>query len=261
MSDHATDITTPLVTIACLSDNYAFLLFDGQSGRCLLVDAPEAAPILAEVQRRGWPITDIFLTHHHDDHVQGLGGILARFPQARVWGARADAHRLPPLTDAVAAGDVIEIGALTGTVIDVSGHTIGHIALHLPAARVAFTGDSLMAMGCGRLFEGSADQMWNSLSKLAALPPDTRIASGHEYTQSNARFALSVDQGNPALAARVAQITAARARGQATVPSLLADELATNPFLRAPHLKAALGMDQASDAQVFAEIRARKDRF
>lgn len=251
-----------LVTIPCLADNYAYLIHDAASGATGVVDVPDAAPILAALQARGWQLSDILITHHHDDHIRGVAGLRAA-TGARVWGAAADARRLPPLDVALAEGDAVLIGTQQGRVIGVSGHTIGHIAFHFPQSALAFTADSLMALGCGRLFEGSADLMWQSLGKLAALPPETLICSGHEYAAANARFALTLDPGNPALISRHAEITRLRAAGQPTVPSRLADELATNPFLRAsdPVLKAAVGLAGAPDAAVFAEIRARKDRF
>jgi hydroxyacylglutathione hydrolase len=251
-----------LVTIPCLQDNYAYLIHDAASGQTALIDVPEAAPILAALKARGWALTSILLTHHHADHIQGVAEVVAA-TGAQVLGARADAHRLPPLTRALAEGDEIAVGAETGHVLDVSGHTMGHLAFVFPASNLAFTADSLMAGGCGRLFEGTPATMWASLCKLAALPGQTLICSGHEYTASNLRFAATVDPANPALQARVARVTAARAKGEATVPSLLSEELATNPFLRAglPQVRAAMGLPDASDAQVFAEIRARKDKF
>lgn len=255
---------TEIVTIPCLKDNYAFALHLRDTGQTLIVDVPEAAPIIAECARRGWSITDVLLTHHHWDHVDGLPDLRAAVNgPLTVWGAAADSHRLPPLDRALAQGDVVQIGALRGTVLDVSGHTIGHIAVHFPQAGVVFTADSLMALGCGRLFEGTPEQMWDSLSKLAALPKDTLVCSGHEYTQSNARFALTLDPENAALRARAARIDAARAKGMPTVPSPLGLELDTNPFLRAgdAELKARLGLQGASDAECFAEIRRRKDHF
>ncbi len=252
-----------ITTIPCRADNYAFLVHDTDTGTVALVDAPEVAPIEAELDARGWRLDEILLTHHHDDHIVGVGELRELYPGVRVTGAAADAHRLPPLDRAVAPGDVITIGAEAGSVIDVSGHTVGHIAYHFPSSALLFTGDSLMAMGCGRLFEGTPAQMWDSLQRLAALPEDTLVASGHEYTTGNAAFALTVDPDNPALTARRAQIDADRARGLPTVPSTLAQELATNPFLRAgvPALKAALGMADSPDAEVFAELRRRKDSF
>lgn len=249
-----------IVTIPCLSDNYAFLARCETTGTVALADAPEAAPIIAALEARGWGLDIILITHHHDDHIQGIKELQAKY-QPKLIGAKADAHRLPTLDQALAEGDKVRIGDNEGTVIDVSGHTIGHIAFHF--AGVAFTGDSLMALGCGRVFEGSKPQMWESLSKLAALPGDTVICSGHEYTAANAKFALSVDPENAALLKRVDAISEARAKNKPTVPSLLSDELETNPFLRAanPALKAALGMENARDSEVFTEIRTRKDNF
>ncbi|MEW2917448.1 hydroxyacylglutathione hydrolase [Ruegeria sp. ANG10] len=251
-----------IVTIPCLSDNYAFLAHDAVSGNTALIDAPEAGPILAELDARGWTLSHVLLTHHHWDHVDGLAGILEKHAPT-VIGAAADAHRLPPLDQQVAEGDSFEIGGEPVQVLDVSGHTIGHVAFYMPQSAAVFTADSLMSLGCGRLFEGTAPQMWESLSKLAALPEETIVYSGHEYTQSNAKFAITVDPDNAALQQRMADIDAARAAGKPTVPSSLALEKATNPFLRAtdPAIQDHLGMENAEPAVVFAEIRARKDRF
>ncbi|HSG36226.1 MAG TPA: hydroxyacylglutathione hydrolase [Paracoccaceae bacterium] len=251
-----------LVTLPCLADNYAYLLHNAETGQTTLVDAPEAAPIQAALAERGWGLDLILLTHHHPDHIDGVEPLRAAFG-AKVVGAAADSHRLPKLDLAVKEGDVIDVLGTKAHVIDVSGHTVGHIAFHLPEIGAAFTADSLMALGCGRLFEGTPEQMWQSLLKLRALPPETLVCSGHEYTASNARFALTVEPGNAALQARAKDVAAKRARGEATVPSLLSEEIATNPFLRAdlPEIKAAIGMAGASDVAVFAEIRGRKDRF
>ncbi len=251
-----------ILTVPCLKDNYAFLAHDPGSGDTTLVDAPEAAPILAASKARGWRVTQVLLTHHHDDHFQGLAAVLQEH-DARVIGAAADAHRLPPLDVQVAEGDAVQIGGDAGVVIEVPGHTIGHVAYHFPDSRAVFTADSLMALGCGRLFEGTAPQMWDSLSRLAALPRDTMVYSGHEYSQANGAFAVTIEPENADLAARVADIAEKRARGEPTVPTGLELELATNPFLRAGDsaVQAALGMDGADPAVVFAEIRARKDRF
>jgi len=251
-----------IVTIPCLSDNYAFLAHDADSGNTALIDAPEPGPILAELEARGWSLSHVLRTHHHWDHVDGLPGILEKHP-AKVVGAAADAHRLPALDLQVAEGDVFEIGGEPVQVMDVSGHTVGHVAFYMPQSAAVFTADSLMALGCGRLFEGTPAQMWASLSKLAALLEETIVYSGHEYTQSNAKFAITVDPDNAALRQRVDDITRARAAGEPTVPSSLALEKATNPFLRAadPAIQAHLGMVGADPAEVFAEIRGRKDRF
>jgi len=252
-----------IVTVPCLKDNYAFLVHDPDTGATALVDAPEAGPIERALDELGWRLDEILLTHHHDDHVAGVEALRALYPGVRVTGARADEQRLPALDLAVEEGDTVTIGAEPGEVIDVSGHTVGHIAFHFPASQLAFTGDSLMALGCGRLFEGTAAMMWKSLSKLAALPPETVICSGHEYTATNAAFAVTVDPDNPVLTARKAQIDADRAKGRPTVPSRLSEELATNPFLRAGtrELKAALDMEALSDEDVFAHVRMLKDKF
>lgn len=252
-----------VVVVPCLTDNYAFLLHDDVSGATALIDIPEALPIQRVLMARGWTLSEIWITHHHDDHVQGLGALLDKQPDLPVIGAAADAHRLPPLTRAVADGDTFEFAGSAVQVIDVSGHTMGHVAFYVADAGAAFTADSLMALGCGRLFEGDGATMWASLSKLAALPPNTLICSGHEYTTANAAFALSIEPDNPELIARAADVTQDRAMLLPTVPSRLATELATNPFLRAhlPEVKAHLSMTGRSDAEVFTEIRSRKDMF
>lgn len=251
-----------LLSIPCLKDNYAFLLHDPESGSTALVDAPEAAPILTALRERGWTLSQILLTHHHSDHVAGTAEIVAA-TGARVLGGADDAHRLPPLDAQLREGDTVTVGTEKGTVLAVPGHTIGHIGFHFPLSKLAFTGDSLMAGGCGRLFEGTPKLMWGTLSKLMTLPPDTLICSGHEYTASNLLFAATVDKDNPALVERIEATSVAVRDGKPTVPSPLSLELATNPFLRAgqPALAAALGMAGASAPQVFAALRSRKDRF
>lgn len=251
-----------IVTIPCLSDNYAFLIHDATSGATALVDAPEAGPILAALKTQGWTLSHVLLTHHHWDHVDGLADILASQP-AQVIGAQADAHRLPALDIALSEGDSFVFGNETVSVMDVSGHTVGHIAFHFPDTKAVFTGDSLMAMGCGRLFEGTPAQMFDSLTKLAALPDDTLVCSGHEYTTGNCAFADSLGEDNAAVAQRSADTLDMRAKGLATVPSLLGLEKQTNPFLRGadPALQAAVGMAGAAPVEVFTEIRSRKDSF
>jgi hydroxyacylglutathione hydrolase len=255
-----TSTALELVTVPCLSDNYAFLVHNSQTNETVLIDAPESAPIQAALDARGWVLTDIVLTHHHPDHIDGVDALRGA---ARVIGAKADVHRLPDLDLAVTEGDDLTLCSARAQVFDVSGHTLGHIAIYLPEPGYAFTADSLMALGCGRLFEGTPALMWESLQKLRALPDDTLVCSGHEYTESNARFALDLDPTNTALISRGMQITSARAANKPTVPSLLGDEKRTNPFLRAddPVLKVALGMETASDDDVFAYIRVRKDKF
>lgn len=251
-----------LVTIPCLTDNYAYLLHDDDTRETALVDAPDATPILNELSKRDWTLTEIWLTHHHWDHVDGVADLVAA-TGANVVGAKADAHRLPELARAYQDGDSFQFAGHEVQVMDVSGHTVGHIAFYVPDASAAFTADSLMALGCGRLFEGTPDQMWASLSRLSKLPADTLICSGHEYTASNAAFAATIEPDNSALQKRAQDIKQTRAKGLPTVPSRLSDELATNPFLRAhlSEVKSALHMEAVPDAEVFAEIRRRKDNF
>lgn len=251
-----------LVTIPCLTDNYAYLIHDSESGQTAVVDVPEVGPILAALSAHQWRLSDILITHHHDDHIQGVDA-LREATGAMVYGAAADAHRLPKLDLALDESSSFSIGREFARVIDVPGHTLGHIAFHFPTSKLAFTADSLMSGGCGRLFEGSARQMHQSLQKLAALPPDTLICSGHEYTASNLRFAATLEPGNPKLISRIAEVAEKRAQGRPTVPVTLGVELATNPYLRAhlPALKAAVGLPDADDVTVFTEIRARKDKF
>ena len=242
-----------ILPVRCLKDNYAYLLH--ANGRTALFDASEAAPILSALTERGWQLDQILLTHHHDDHIRAVPELVAA-TGATVTGGAADAHRLPPLDRALRPGDVTEAAGLPAQVIDVPGHTIGHVAFYLPEAQAAFTGDSLMAIGCGRIFEGDAPMMWASLQRLNALPAETLICSGHDYCVSNGAFALSVDPENPELRARLAD-TAAAARPCA--PATLAEERATNPFLRAPDLAPSLGFSDAEEA--FAALRSMKDRF
>lgn len=251
-----------LATIPCLADNYAFLLHDEASGATALFDAPESWPIRKALDERGWKLSHLFITHHHPDHIDGVPDLVEAFgPQ--VIGNADDKHPLPKLDVALHDGDRYDFAGHEVQVLDVSGHTLGHVAYFIPDAGAAFTGDSLMALGCGRVFEGTKPQMWESLSRFLALPGDTLICSGHEYTAANARFAVTIEPDNPALRARQQVIAEMRAAGEPTVPSHLAEELATNPFIRAnrPEVKAALGMEDASDAEVFAEIRTRKDNF
>ncbi len=251
-----------LTAVPCLRDNYAYLLHDPETGRTAVVDVPDVAPIHDALDAAGWALSDILITHHHDDHIGGVMR-LREDTGATIWGAKADAHRLPPLDHALVQGDTVTIGAQAGRVIDVPGHTIGHIAFHFAESQMAFTADSLMALGCGRLFEGTPAQMWSSLSKLMALPDDTLICSGHDYSKGNAAFALSVDPDNAALHARISAMEADRLAGRPMAVVPLALEKATNPFLRAhlPAMKAAHDRLHASDAESFAHLRHLKDTF
>jgi hydroxyacylglutathione hydrolase len=249
-----------IVLIPCLSDNYAVLMHDDATATTVLVDAPDPAPIKVELDRRGWRLTDILITHHHTDHVAGIADLKAA-SGARVTGPSAEADKITGLDASVAEGERVSVGPWRASVIATPGHTLGHIAFWFEDIGVLFSGDTLFALGCGRIFEGTPAQMWESLSKLAALPDDTVVYCGHEYTASNARFALTVDPDNAALVERAAAIAAAREAGRPTVPTSIGVEKATNPFLRAvePAIAAAVGLPGASAGEVFAEVRRRKD--
>ena len=245
---------------ACLSDNYGFLAHDDASGETTCIDTPDGEAYLREAAARGWRITQIWNTHWHPDHAGGNAAIKAA-TDCVVTGP-AEVERLGTAPDrTVAAGDTVKLGSHQATVIDVGGHTNGHIAYHLPVDGLAFVGDALFALGCGRMFEGTPPQFWASLSRLKALPPETTLYCAHEYTQSNARFALHADPDNAALRAYVDGVTAKRARGEWTVPTRLDRELAANPFLRAddPALQARWGGGDA--VATFAALRSAKDSF
>lgn len=244
-----------LVTIRCLKDNYAYLLH-GPKGTAL-IDAPETSPILAELRVRGWQLDSILLTHHHWDHIDAVPELVTE-TGAKVIGAAADAHRLPPLDQSVKPGDPLAVLGEDVQVIDVSGHTIGHLAYYFPQSGFAFTADSLMAMGCGRLFEGDPAMMWASLGRLNALPPETLICSGHDYCASNGAFALSVDPGNETLKKR---LEGTASGNLPCAPATLATEQATNPFLRVAELREPLDMVNLADGEVFARLRQMKDSF
>ena len=242
----------------CLSDNYGFLVRDEATGLAACVDTPDAKAILREVEKLGWKLALILNTHWHPDHAGGNAEIQA-VTGAKIVGP-AEVRRIAPVDREVVGGDTVDLGETTFQVIEAGGHTLGHIAYFDAADRIAFVGDTLFALGCGRLFEGDAAQMWASLQRLAALPDDTRVYCAHEYTASNARFALSVDD-DAALKARTDQIFAARERGEPTVPTTIALEKATNPFLRAPVLAGRVGAAGKPDHEAFAAVRAAKDSF
>ena len=237
----------------CLSDNYGFLIRDEASGKTACIDTPESGAILRALQEAGWGLDYILNTHWHPDHAGGNAEIKAATGCTIV--GPAEVTRIAPLDRTVAGGDVVELGETRFQVIDSGGHTLGHITYFDAEDRTAFVGDTIFALGCGRLFEGTPQQMWASLSRLAALPDDTKVYCAHEYTAANARFALSVDD-DPALAARAEQVFAARERGEWTVPTTIGAEKATNPFLRAPRLQPGL-----ADHEAFAKVRAAKDVF
>jgi hydroxyacylglutathione hydrolase len=242
----------------CLSDNYGFLIRDEATGKTATIDTPDAAAILTELKKLGWGLDLIMNTHWHADHAGGNAEIKA--VTGAVIVGPGEVTRIAPLDRQVTDGDVVELGESRFAVLETGGHTLGHISYFDAADHVAFVGDTMFALGCGRLFEGTAEQMWTSLQKLAALPDDTKVYCAHEYTASNARFALSVDDG-PALKARADDIFAARQRGEATVPTTIALEKATNPFLRAPLLAAKVGKAGAPDYEAFGAVRAAKDGF
>ncbi|WP_048645087.1 hydroxyacylglutathione hydrolase [Nitratireductor soli] len=246
----------------CRSDNFGILAHDSETGETALIDAPEERPILQAIERTGWRPTMILTTHHHVDHVEANLALKARFGLTII-GPAAEADRIPGIDRQVKEGDKVRVGAQEAVVIETPGHTAGHISYHFAGAGVAFTADTLFSLGCGRLFECKPPVMLASLRKLAALPLETAIYCGHEYTESNARFALSVDPTNSALKERAAEIARLRSEGRPTLPTTLAVEMATNPFLRwhDPVIRRNLGMEDASDDDVFAEIRKRKDVF
>lgn len=243
---------------ACLSDNYGFLVRDEASGLAACIDTPEAGAILRELDKLGWTLALILNTHWHPDHAGGNAEIKAA-TGAEIVGP-AEVTRIAPLDRQVGGGDVVMLGETRFSVIETGGHTLGHIAYYDADDAVAFVGDTLFALGCGRLFEGQPEQMWASLQRLAALPDETRVYCAHEYTASNARFALSVD-ADPALKARAEAVFAARERGEPTVPTTIGLERATNPFLRAPKLAEAVGAAGQPDFKAFAAVRAAKDSF
>lgn len=251
-----------IVRIPCLADNYVWLLRETAQGAVAVVDPADPRPVHAALAARGWRLTHVLNTHHHADHVGGNLDLKAAYG-CRIVGPRADQARIPGIDVALGDGDHVELGGERAEVLDVPGHTRGHVAFWFAAARALFCGDTLFALGCGRMFEGTAPQMWASLARLRALPDDTDVYCAHEYTQSNARFARHVDPHNAALAARSAAIDALRARGEATVPAPLGLEKRTNPFLRAddPVLAAAHGLDARDPAAVFAHLRRAKDQF
>jgi len=255
-------MTLSVITVPCLSDNYAYILRCNETGATAVVDVPDAAPIQAALTAKGWDLDYILITHHHFDHIDGVADLRGA-TNAQVIGAQADIHRLPPLDRAISDGDTFKLGNSTADIIDVSGHTIGHIAFWFRKDKSVFSADSLMALGCGRLFEGTQPMMWDTMQKFIAMPADTLVYSGHEYTASNAKFALTIEPNNPDLIARVDDIARTRERGEFTVPASIGLELATNPFMRAnnPVVKAAIGMTDATDAASFGEIRSRKDNF
>jgi hydroxyacylglutathione hydrolase len=245
----------------CLKDNYGVLLHDPESGATAAIDAPEAAPIEAALRSTGWPLSDILVTHHHADHTGGIAELKQKH-RCRVVAPQGEAAKIPLVDETVREGDTVKVGTLTASVIETPGHTAGHIAYWFERDKLAFAGDTLFSVGCGRVIEGTPEMMWASLLKLRALPGDTQIYCGHEYTMANIKFAQTIDPDNTALEARAARAANQVASGVPTIPTSIDEEKVTNPFLRAdvPEIAAAVGLAGKPPAQVFAEVRARKNR-
>ena len=246
----------------CRSDNYGVLLHHNESGLTASIDAPEEGPILEALARTGWTLTHIFTTHHHNDHVAANLALKERFG-VTIIGPRNEATAIPGIDLAIGDGETFDFGGETVRVIETPGHTAGHICFHLPDSKVLFAADTLFAMGCGRLFERPAADMWHSLQKLAALPDETAVYFGHEYTLANARFALTVDPDNVRLKARMEEVKYTLSKGHFTAPTSIGLEKETNPYLRAadPSIRRHLLMESRTNEEVFAEIRKRKDNF
>ena len=246
----------------CRSDNYGFLAHDPTLNVTASIDTPEEGPINTALEEKGWRLTHILNTHHHGDHTGANIALKERWG-CTIVGAANDAERIPGIDVRMADGDKYQFGSLIADVFEVPGHTTGHIAYYFSSEDIAFVGDTLFALGCGRLFEGTPEMMWNSLQKLMALPDETIVYCAHEYTQSNAQFALSVEPGNAELVARSREIDALRAEGKPTVPTTIGLERATNPFLRpmSENLQETVGLSGADLVSVFTETRLRKDNF
>jgi hydroxyacylglutathione hydrolase len=247
---------------ACLKDNYGVLLHDPATGATAAIDAPEAAPVEVALAAKGWHLTDILVTHHHGDHTGGISELKTKH-NCRVTAPRNEASKVPAVDATVGEGDVVTVGSLTGRVLDTPGHTAGHISYWFEQDKIAFVADTLFSVGCGRVIEGNAEMMWDSLVKLRRLPDDTQLYCGHEYTAANVRFALTIEPDNAALRARADEVAKLIGRKQPTIPTTMREEKSYNPFLRAdlPAVAAGIGMAGAAPAQVFATIRGRKDKF
>jgi hydroxyacylglutathione hydrolase len=253
--------TLDIHQFACLSDNYGVLVHDADRGLTASIDAPSAESVRAALKEKGWKLTHIFTTHHHGDHTDGNLALKAE-TGCTIIGPKAEAAKIPGIDTKVGEGDTFDFGGVKVHVLDTPGHTAGHITFWIPAVGAAFVGDTLFAMGCGRVNEGTMEMMWRSVDKIAKLPPATRLYCGHEYTISNAKFALTIDPDNKAMVERADAVTKLRAAGKPTLPTRVDVELATNPFLRArdPIIRRRLNMETAQDWQVFGEIRERKNR-
>jgi hydroxyacylglutathione hydrolase len=246
----------------CRSDNFGVLIHDPDARLTAAIDAPEFGPIKARLDEMGWRLNRILTTHHHGDHVEANLALKKEYA-CTVTGPSEEADRIPGINDHVRGGDTFMFGGFQVRIIDTPGHTLGHISYWLPEARVVFSADALFAMGCGRIFEGTPEMMWNSLERLAALPDETAVYCGHEYTEANARFAVTVEPDNADLIARAEEVRRLRQAGKPTLPTTIALEKRTNPFLRAgqPSIRRRLDMVDADPVAVFAELRRRKDNF
>ena len=246
----------------CRSDNYGVLIRDTATGAVAAIDAPETSTVEAALQAKGWKLTDILVTHHHADHTDGIADLKKKY-QCRVVAPRAEAAKIPLVDETVREGDKVRVGNLEANVIETPGHTSGHITFWFHGDKIAFAGDTLFSIGCGRVIEGSMEMMWDSLKKLRDLPGDTKIYCGHEYTLANIKFAQTIEPDNQALIARAAQAAKQIAAGEPTIPTTLDEEKAANVFLRADvaAVAAAVGLAGKSPAEVFAEIRTRKNKF
>jgi len=245
----------------CLKDNYGVLVHDPANGATAAIDAPEASAVEEALRERNWRLSDILVTHHHADHTAGVPELKARY-SCRVVAPRGEAQRIPAVDVTVREGDFVTVGTLVGRVLETPGHTAGHISYWFKSEKLAFVGDTLFSVGCGRLLEGSAEVMWDSLQKLRNLPPETEIYCGHEYTAANIKFALTIEPGNAALKARAEEVKRLRAENRPTVPTLLGEEKKANVFLRAdePTVAASVRMKDRSAAEVFGELRERKNK-
>ncbi len=246
----------------CRSDNYGVLLHDPASGATASIDAPEAAPIEAALKAASWKLTDILVTHHHADHTDGILALKGKY-KCRVVAPAGEGNKIPAVDQTVREGDTVRVGTLSANVIETPGHTLGHIAYWFHADALAFVGDTLFSIGCGRVIEGDAEMMWRSLTKLRDLPDDTEIYCGHEYTAANIKFARTIEPDNKALASRETEAKQQIAKSEPTIPTTIGEEKRANPFLRAdlPEVAVLVGMAGQPAANVFAEIRARKNRF
>lgn len=250
-----------IILFPCLSDNFGYLIHDPETNTTAAIDAPEAGPILAELERKGWTLTDILVTHHHSDHVGGIAELKEKY-HCRVVAPHDKATRIADVDERVAQGDVVKVGSLLARVLETPGHTLDHVSYVFDGEKALFAADTLFSIGCGRVFEGTYPMMWESLLKLRVLPDDFKLYCGHEYTASNVKFALGIEPNNPDLKARAEEVTRLRAENKPTIPTLLGDEKKANVFLRAddPTVAAALRLKGASAAAVFGELRERKNK-